>query len=125
MIKQLRQQHGMDEDAFANFLGVSGRTVRKWEEGEAPEYIKWFATETYKIMQEVGEETYVHMPRPENPIRALRYELNLSRKDFAKKIGVSSTTIGKWEKGEAPSQVERLASDLLYMMHFYIYCALK
>lgn len=40
-------------------------------------------------------------------IRQLRSDLDLSQRDFAKLLGVTHTTVGKWERGDMrPSQVK-------------------
>ncbi len=33
------------------------------------------------------------------PIKKLRKEMKLSQADFARELGVSSSSIGRWEKG--------------------------
>ena len=42
-------------------------------------------------------------------IRQLRKEKKLSQEKFAEKVGVSTTTVQRWERGEDAPEFDRLA----------------
>lgn len=37
-------------------------------------------------------------------IKKIRTYMNISQKEFAKKIGVTASTVNRWERGAAPTE---------------------
>ena len=115
MIEQLIELYETNTADFADYLGVSAKTIRRWAEEGATDPVPWFASELLMLghCPNNGEWYMPLFRKIENPLKELRKELNLSRKAFAEVIGVTSSTARKWEKEDCPSQVHALAHDLL------------
>jgi putative transcriptional regulator len=54
----------------------------------------------------------VDKPEPTSPISALRHRLNMTQEEFAHAIGVTVSTVNRWENGHIePSRLARKAME--------------
>lgn len=63
------------------------------------------------------EQRQFHVEEGESPLKAIRELLGMSQQEFATKLGVSITTISRWERGKTPptftiGQVRTLLREL-------------
>jgi len=51
-------------------------------------------------------------------LKAIRYQLDLSQERFARKLGVATNTVARWERGLlTPPRVAELAAEYLLLTH--------
>jgi len=55
--------------------------------------------------------------RPER-LKTIRYQLDLSQERFARRLGVATNTVARWERGLLiPPKVAELAAEFLLITH--------
>ncbi len=55
--------------------------------------------------------------RPER-LKAIRFKMDLSQERFARKLGVATNTVARWERGLlVPPKVAELAAEYLLLTH--------
>ncbi len=86
----------MHQSDVARQIRVITETTRNWELGHTEPAIRHFPA----IVRFLG---YIPMPRPTTLAEELctfRKLKGMSRKEFARRIGVDPSTVGRWESGE-------------------------
>ena len=59
-----------------------------------------------------GEAMLIDRPQPSSPISALRHRLKMTQEEFAHAIGVTVSTVNRWENGHIePSRLARKAME--------------
>ena len=124
IFREFRKKRGITQGDLALLLGVSKISVARWETGTlrpslqsvmALAYIAKFETDYYKPFVETSPASASgdgsdcadnsddpHSSEPFTPedIRALRERLDLSRRQLARLIGVTTNAVDKWEVGD-------------------------
>lgn len=125
-IREIRREKGMTVSALAAQLGVSPPTVRDWESGATRHLsarhrpaVEALGVDTSRLapprsrtVDPSVEESAIH-PWAAALTRA-RLSRGLSQRDAAPSLGVSVSTLSKWERGgvrqPAPESVDRLVA---------------
>lgn len=124
VFREFRKKRGITQSDLAFLLGVSKITVARWETGTlkpslqavmALAYISKFETDFYKPFVEAASvssaddggvpqnsDNDADRSEPFSPedIKALRARLDISRRQLAKLIGVTTNAVDKWEAGD-------------------------
>ncbi len=118
-IKSIRCAYDMRLNEFCELIGCTDVALGKWENNRCvpePKYYsilmslaerKGITVEDLNRNPELWEDGYEEFLRSDyrNLIRDYRIERGLTQAHFAKKIGVSSSTVGYWENGRVvPAQ---------------------
>jgi transcriptional regulator with XRE-family HTH domain len=102
-LRAFRERHGYSQREMADLLGVTERTIRRWESEAEP---LQFALGLLLILafcwldgaSEDKENLEVH-GMTGSELRQAREELNLSQSQLADRLGVSRATVNRWENG--------------------------
>ena len=105
---EIRTSLRYSQRAFAERIGVAAATVSKWERG----VYRCVGPHAQAVSDCEGEEPQTKTTVPPSPKRTrlllppdqiveIRRSLGCSQRAFSKKIGVSTATISKWERGVA------------------------
>lgn len=96
-VKSIRLKKGMSQRDFAEFIGVSEKTVFLWEK------------ET-RIKGKIKKLRDVDKEKVGESIKKFRESKGMTRFEFAEYLGVEVRTVGYWETGKSlPTEMNRYA----------------
>jgi DNA-binding transcriptional regulator YiaG len=108
-IRNLRYKLRMSQEEFASYLGVSAKTIHRWETSKsipndlAIATIQQLAKQNkfYTVSNAIATTSQViRYKHPKNTdIVNLRLSLRMSQAEFAEILGVHLKTIQRWERG--------------------------
>ena len=118
-IKQLRKQHSLSQEEFANKIGVSQTTVTAWETGKAEpassiivKIANYFNVTTDFILDvKTSELPFVLGSK----IKQLRRSRNLNQSEFGKILNVSQQAVTAWETNKRIPG----ADTLLFLANYF------
>lgn len=93
-IKEIRNRFGFTQTQFGEMLGVTLRSVQRWESGEhiIPEPTARLLAQKLKELETEGGMTGTE-------IKEIREKLSLTQPQFAEFLGVGLSSVTKWESG--------------------------
>ncbi len=95
-IKKKRIELKFFQSQLADLLGVDEMTIVNWEKNYKSPKVSMFP----RIYEFLGYEPEIKVATLGEKIKAYRRRLGLSQEKFAKKLGIDSSTLRKWEWGE-------------------------
>jgi putative transcriptional regulator len=114
-IRNFRHKLGVSQEGFASHLGVTAKTVHRWETGKATPNNLAIATiiqmakdnRDYDIANAIAfsSESIRYKPLQNTDIINLRLSLRKTQAELAEILSVDIKTIQRWERGKTkPSQ---------------------
>jgi DNA-binding transcriptional regulator YiaG len=114
-IKNLRYKLRMSQEQFANYLGVTAKTIHRWETNKVRPSDLAIATilqvakdnKVYDLANAISSTNQIYRyQRPSNTyIINIRMSLDKTQEEFAEILSVDIKTIQRWERGRTkPSQ---------------------
>lgn len=92
-IRKIRERLRLSQNEFADMLGVSTQTIRRWQRGDKPK-------KTYKnYLEELNKKSMKEPEITPAMIKAIRKGSGLTREEFAKVLGTSLSALADWEAG--------------------------
>lgn len=93
-VREIRSKTGLRGRDFAKLIGASETTLYGWIGGrQLP------SEEFIKVLKQVEREYGPVYTLTKEEIKAMRTSLGLTRKQMAKRVGVSFSLYGEWERG--------------------------
>ncbi|MDR3402012.1 MAG: helix-turn-helix transcriptional regulator [Chthoniobacter sp.] len=96
MIRKCRLDLGLLQREAAAQIGCDTDTVTNWEKGRSTPDLKHVA----KVVEFLGFNPFELGDSLGERLASFRRERSMSRKDFARQIGVDPSTLAKWERGD-------------------------
>jgi transcriptional regulator with XRE-family HTH domain len=92
-LRALRKRRSMSQSDLAGMLGVTRQVLGGWERDGGPP-----ASRIRELRELLGE------PPPDGAaLRTMRERAGWRQEDLAGRAGVSTSNVGRWERGEAPT----------------------
>ena len=108
LMKEKRVENGLSQQVIADLLGVKAQSVYNWENGinqpSEKNILKLSQVLQTDVTQFLIKKDIIPSQEKKKKInyllvRTLRQEHNYSQLEFGTLIGISKTTISKWENG--------------------------
>lgn len=99
-LRACRIAHGLTQVELAQKVGVSYRTIKRWEKGRIVRAAR--VKGIINFLNNEDPKTKNVRPILKNDLKKFRESQGLSQQDIAVKLGVSLPTIKRWEGGGSP-----------------------
>lgn len=100
LLREARLEMGLTKREAAKRLGVCVDVVGLWERGEHAPRIHYYP----RLIEFLGNDAWLEERTPADRIRKCRAKNGWSQARFGQQIGVSETTVARWEKGLSPPE---------------------
>lgn len=110
LLRSCRKTIGLSQQELGDLLGVSRNTVRSWEVGKEPQFLPHLCK---------GLIAYVVLPHiaielSGGCLSTIRSRMRLHQEQLAEQLGVSRSTLSRWENDTPPRWVSFAITALAF-----------